>query len=90
MRRLGFVLAAALLFVTGVAAAQPVQLTNNQMDKVAAGHFEIDVSNVSITMIDLWFRTSLDVTTGNRIVCPACYLNITSPTLSIASKFGPP
>ena len=90
MRRLGYALAVVLPFVTDIAAAQPVQLTNNQMDKVAAGHFEIDVSNVSVTMVDLWFRTSFDVPTGNHIVCSACYLNITSPVFSIASKFGPP
>ena len=90
MRQLGFSLAVVLLFATGVAAAQPVQLTNNQMDRVAAGHFELDVTNVSVTMSDLWFRTSLDVPTGNHIVCSACYLNITGPMLSLASKFGPP
>jgi hypothetical protein len=90
MRRLGFALAVVLSSVTGIAAAQSVQLTNNQMDKVAAGHLEIDVSNVSITISDLWFRTSLDVPTGNHIVCPNCYLNITSPVFSLASKFGPP
>jgi len=37
MRRLGLVVAAVLPLVAGTAVAQPVQLTNSQMDKVAGG-----------------------------------------------------
>jgi len=89
MRQLGLVVAIVLSVVAGTAAAQPMQLTSNQMDKVVAGHFEMDVSNTSVTMLDIWFTPYLLTPTPNTIACPNCYLRIISPRFSIVSQFGP-
>ncbi|MGE0258717.1 MAG: hypothetical protein AB7H71_12855 [Alphaproteobacteria bacterium] len=90
MRRLAFAVATVLpLVAAGVAVAQPAQLTNNQMDKVSAGFLEIDQSNTSATILSMFFRTSLFVTTPNTITCTTCYLVINSPVFSVASQFGP-
>ena len=88
MRRLGFVVAAVLSLVAGAAAAQPVQLTNNQMDRVAAGHLEILLSNSSVTVVDHWWASTPDVPTPN-LSCPSCYLVINLQKLKIVSSFGP-
>jgi len=85
MRHWG-IAAAVLSLVAGAAAAQPLQLTNSQMDKVSAGHFELDRSNVSVTMVDIWFRPDVLDSTPNTVVCPSCYLLIVSPHISIGSQ----
>ena len=80
---------AALPFFLAAAAAQPALLTDKQMDKVNAGHTEIDVSNTSVTVVEFWQRAYLTEPTGNTISCSRCYLLIVTPTLSVASQFGP-
>jgi len=87
MRRLGLVVAAVLPLVAGTAVAQPVQLTNSQMDKVAGGVFEIDRSNSSVTVVDFWFTRGLDPTPS--VLCSSCYLIINTQRLKIVSQFGP-
>jgi len=90
MRRLAFSVAAVLpFFVAGAVAAQPAQLTNDQMDKVSAGFLEIDRSNTSVTAVSIFFRPYLLDPTPNTIVCSSCYLVINSSLLSVASQFGP-
>jgi hypothetical protein len=88
MRRLGLVVAAVLPLVAGAAAAQPVQLTNSQMDKVAGGLFEIDRSNSSVTVVDFWFTRGVDIPTPS-VLCSSCYLIINTQKLKIVSQFGP-
>jgi hypothetical protein len=81
---------AALPFLAGVASAQePMQLTNQQMDKVTAGFLEIDMSNTSVTAVSRFQRGYLTDPTPNVITCPGCYLLINSPTFSVAAQFGP-
>jgi hypothetical protein len=74
---------AALPFLVTFASAEPVQLTNNQMDKVTAGFAfrETTVSNVSWTQVSLY--------AGPLTPCGECFLVISNPALSIESKFGP-
>jgi len=88
MKKLLFVFA-ALLFATGIASAQPLQLTNGQLDKVAAGFFEIDSSNTSLTIVSIFQRPYLLDSTPNTISCASCYLLIVTPTISVASQFAP-
>jgi hypothetical protein len=78
----------ALPLLTGVAMAkqQPLQLTNAQMDNVTAGWYgwylwEIDPGSTS------W--TEVSVNSGSLDPCSSCYLNVSSPGLSVESKFGP-
>ena len=66
----------------------PVQLTSAQMDKVSAGFFEIDRSNTSVTMIEIFQRAYLLEPTANTLSCPGCYLLIGTPTISVGSQFG--
>jgi hypothetical protein len=80
---------AALPFLAGAAAAQPVQLTGSQMDQVTAGFLEIDVSNTSATAVSIFQRPYLTDSTPNGISCSTCYLTINSATLSVAAQFGP-
>lgn len=90
---------AALPFLVGVASAQdpartqsahqPAQLTSQQLDKVNAGHFEIDVSNTSVVQISLFGRAFLTEPTGNSISCSTCFLLINSPTFAIGVSFAP-
>jgi len=67
-------------------AKQPMQLSETQMDKVTAGWglVETDIGNTSTVLVSVWQSPS------NVITCPGCYLLINSPSLSIASAFGPP
>jgi hypothetical protein len=88
MRRLLCSLA-VLPLLAGVAAAQPLQLTDRQMDRVAGGFFEIDRSNTSVTILSIFQRPYLLDSTGNTLSCPTCYLLIVTPTISIGSQFGP-
>lgn len=90
MGRLHYGLAALLLLSSGPALAQPTQLSNAEMDRVSAGFFELDVSNTSATAISIFQRTNFFTTAHDTIVCSGCYLQIDSPTISIASQFGPP
>jgi len=83
MKKLLFGLA-ALPFVAAVALAdQPVQLSDNQMDKLTAG-FDLrrtEISNTSWTQISIY--------AGPLTPCAACYLTITSRPFSVESAFGP-
>ena len=89
----------ALPFLVGVASAhdpispssahRPIQLTAQQLDKVNAGHFEIDVSNTSVVQISLFGRAFLTEPTGNSISCSTCFLLINSPTFAIGVSFAP-
>jgi len=83
---------AALPLLAGVALAdQPMQLSDNQMDKVTAG-FDVSVierSNTSWTQISIY-------ETGTLLPCNQCYLRIggvpgspVSRAFSIESAFGP-
>jgi hypothetical protein len=65
-------------------ATQPMQLSENQMDSVTAGFtfMETEISNTSWTEVSVWESG------GNSISCSACFLNVSSPALSIASAFG--
>jgi len=72
---------AVLPFVAGVAMAQPpVQLSDNQMDKVTAGWdlIEMDLSNTSLTSVLVYHTPP----TGP---CSACYLDLRSPAISVQS-----
>ncbi len=73
--------AALLPLLAGVAsAAQPVQLTDTQMDKVTAGWslLETDVTNTSATAIAIY--------SGSLAPCAACYLDLNiSGVLAIQS-----
>jgi len=96
MKRFLYGLAALPLLVGGASAQEParlapepMRLTNQQMDKINAGHLEIDVSNTSTITIDLFGRAYLTEPTGNSISCPDCFLLINSPTFAISAKFGP-
>ena len=50
---------AALPLLAGTVLAQPMQLTDKQMDKVSAGFLEIDRSNTSLVVVSLFFRPYL-------------------------------
>ena len=81
---------AALPLLAGTVLAQPMQLTDKQMDKVSAGFLEIDRSNTSLVVVSLFFRPYLLDETPNTIGCPTCYLLIVNPTFSVAAHFGQP
>jgi hypothetical protein len=76
-------LALPLLTGAAMAAQQPVQLTNAQMDHVTAGWYlsETDGSNTSWTHVSVY--------TDPYYCCSSCYLNLTSSSISVQSKFGP-
>jgi hypothetical protein len=81
---------AALPLFAGVAMAhEPMTLTSQQLDKVTAGFKEVDASNTSLTVLTIWQRAYLTNDTGNFVSCSTCYLVISTPTISIASHFGP-
>ena len=75
---------AVLPFMTAVALAQPMQLSENQMDSVTAGFsfLETEVSNTSWTRVSVYERP-------NTIACISCYLLINNQAISVASNFGP-
>ena len=79
----------ALALLAAPALAQPTRLSDKQMDKVSAGHFELDVSNTSVTMVSIWQRAYLTDPTPNTLTCSTCYLLIVTPTFSVSSQFGP-
>jgi len=81
---------AVLPFLAASALAEPMQLSNEAMDKVSAGFFELDASNTSLTIVSIFQRPYLTDPTPNTITCPSCYLLIVTPTLSVAAQFGPP
>lgn len=82
-------------------AKQPMQLSEQQMDKVSAGWdiIETDCSNTHCSWLSIYEnRTAAvpltgvaDFGTGNSITCSnsqtACYLLYNSPSISIASAF---
>jgi len=82
-------LAASLLLGTS-ALAQPTALSNAQMDRVNGGFFELDLSNTSTTAVSIFFRPYLLDPTRNTIHCTGCYLQILTPSMSVASAFGHP
>jgi hypothetical protein len=73
---------AVLPFVSAAALAQPIQLSQAQMDAVSAGFTfsELDRQNTSTTGVGVG---------GIGVSCASCYLVISSPNISIASAFGP-
>lgn len=73
---------AVLPFLAGTALADPVQLGESQMDAVSAGFMfiELDSSNTSATVV---------VVGGPTLACTGCYLNLSSPNMSISSAFLP-
>ena len=91
MSRLLYGLAALPLLFGGPAAlAQPIPMSNAEMDQVSAGFFELDTSNTSVTAISIFRRINFLTPTPNTIACSSCYLLLNSPTLSVASQIGPP
>lgn len=74
---------AALPFLAAVASAQPMQLSENQMDNVTAGWSmtETDLSNTSLVLVAVY------QTPHNAIGCTGCFLNVSTPSISIASAF---
>jgi hypothetical protein len=84
MKKFVSALAVIPLFISAAAVAQPAQLSESQMDSVSAGFrfFEVDVGNTSWTAVSVWQPR-------NVINCPACYLEVSNPSLSISSAFGP-
>ncbi len=83
---------AALPLLAGVAMAQPLQLTNTQMDKVTAGWSltETDMSNTSLVTISVYQGTPPGAMNG-LAPCSACYLDIESPAISVqATAFSFP
>jgi hypothetical protein len=77
-------------FLAGIGfAQQPMQLTNQQMDRVTAGTLVEEMSNTSAVAVSLFQRSYLLDSTPNTINCPHCYLLINSPTFSVAAQFGP-
>ena len=76
-----------------VLAKQPMQLTEQQMDKVTAGWDlrETDIFNTGIVWVSVYERTNTSppvFTTGNVINCAACYLLINNFAISIGSQIG--
>ena len=67
-----------------VLAKQPMQLTEQQMDKVTAGwqFAEIDIFNTGATLVMVYGRPS------NTILCPSCYILINNFAISVASQIG--
>jgi len=90
MQRLLYGLAALPLLFGGPSLAQPIQLSNAEMDQVSAGFFELDTSNTSVTAISHFNRINFLTPTPNTITCSSCYLLLNSPTFSVASQIGPP
>jgi hypothetical protein len=100
---------AALPLVAGVAYAeppksavkQPLQLNEQQMDKITAGHAfrELKVFNSGAELVSIYTPSAATVAPGiafgadNGIACgpDICYLNISTRSLSVASViFGGP
>jgi hypothetical protein len=77
---------AALPLFAGVALAQPLQLTNTQMDKVTAGFalVELDLSNTSAVLVSV-YQGSPPGSANGLAPCGACYLDIQSPAISVQS-----
>jgi hypothetical protein len=75
---------AALPLLAGVALAQPLQLTNNQMDKVTAGfaYAELDLGNTSQVTLSVYQGTPPGAANG-LAPCAACYLDIEGPAISV-------
>jgi hypothetical protein len=80
----------ALPLLAASAFAQPMQLTDKQMDKVSAGFFFLEVHNTGGAAFSLFFRPYLTDETPNYIKCDSCYLVISTPTFSLASFIGRP
>ena len=76
-----------------VAAQQPLQLSESEMDGVTAGWSlrELDFSNTSITAVAA-YQTGTDPNgdaiefgPGNNITCDTCYILLNSRALSVGS-----
>ena len=76
-------------FLSATALARPMQLSDGQMDSVAAGFTfqEEDMTNTSWTQVRIW-QAAQEVG-GNNIICGKCYIMVNSPALSVGSAFGP-
>jgi hypothetical protein len=86
---LPFLSATALAQPAHDALAQPMQLSESQMDSVTAGFsfLETEVSNTSWTRVSVY--EGANTATPNVIACTSCYLLINNPAISVASNFGP-
>jgi hypothetical protein len=73
-----------------MSAKQPMQLTDQQMDKVNAGFLELGIFNSGLEVASLFFTPNLGEGTDNYIRCDGCYLLIVTPRFSVASSFGMP
>lgn len=84
MRKLLYGLAALPLLAGVALAAEPMQLSSLQMDKVTAGWdlAEVDISNTSVTVVSIYERPH------NTITCPGCYLLINNFAFSVGSQIG--
>jgi hypothetical protein len=71
-------------------AKQPMQLNDQQMDKVNAGFLELKSYNSGLEILSLFYTPNLGEETGNIITCNGCYLVINSSRFSLASSFGFP
>jgi len=76
---------AVLPFLAGVSpAGQPQALTDQQLDKVAAGFdfFEFDVNNVGATQVEVNRPGAVTTASGAVVPCPAslCFVSITGTT----------
>jgi hypothetical protein len=90
MTRLLHGVLAVVPFLTATAFAQPLQLTDQQLDKVSAGFLEIERSDASLSVVSLWFTLGLsNETTPNFLTCSSCFLLIVSPNFAVASSFNP-
>ena len=73
-------------------AKQPMQLTEQQMDKVTAGWdlYERDIFNTGIVYVSIYERQNTNPSTiaGNTIVCTTCYLLLNNFAISVGSQIG--
>ena len=74
-----------------VLAKQPMQLTEQQMDKVTAGWdlYERDIFNTGIVYVSIYERQNTNPSTiaGNTIVCTTCYLLLNNFAISVGSQW---
>jgi hypothetical protein len=89
MKKLVCGLAASSLLLGANAFAEPVQLSNPEMDSVNAGFFELDMGNTSTVAVSIWRTDGMYTPTPNTIHCNGCYLVIVTPHIAIGALFGP-
>jgi hypothetical protein len=89
MKKLICGLAASSLLLGASAVAQPIQLSNPEMDRVNAGFFELDMGNTSTVAVSIWRTESMYTPTPNTIHCTGCYMVIVTPHIAVGAIFGP-